>query len=160
MENTRSIQDLKKELSTTNHFIEKFTKIPNRKWTTDKLWKEITIFGIPMITAKCALGHCLTYVRVKDYNKNFGYLHDDDSKIEINKLIMLFYINLNIEAYKINNSKIDIYNQEKPKERILAALKNIKNKLEKEISISNEKIHYKTVYIDSTLKVKNLIMSN
>lgn len=104
---------------TVQYFIDKFSKIPKRKWTT----RTFESMG-----KMCALGHC---------NMREPKLPTDEAIA----LAMLISTNLKINVsqdleeqthwvfftvYPINDGFNDKYLQEHPKERILAALNDIK----------------------------------
>ena len=80
-----------------NYFIKKFEAIPEDQWTTGSFRDE---HG-----RKCALGHCLT-------------LHEEQAA-----LISL----LRYTTSEINDGERDRYQQPTPKQRILAALNDVKN---------------------------------
>ena len=114
-----------KKYNIVDHFIEKFKAIPTDKWTVGMF------FSMFDSSKRCALGHC-------------GIKSFSDSSTEAIQLSELFNKYLNIEVYKINDSSGKyFYNFNTPKERILAALYDIKAKIEAENT--KEKIVYVTV---------------
>ncbi len=88
---------------TTCYFIRKFTAIPEELWTTGHYVK-------PNGT-KCATGHC---------GETLGYTTDESEAFA-----ELFSI-LDREAINVNDGYNDEYPQPTPKQRILAALHDIK----------------------------------
>lgn len=89
---------------TVDYFIDKFEKIPEDKWIMGELYTE---------NGYCAFGHC----------GSRGLTHTDES----NGLIKLFSENLyRCHVIPINDGKDELYQQPTPKQRILAALYDIK----------------------------------
>jgi hypothetical protein len=90
-----------------NYFIKKFKAIPPRKWCahefTDGRGRH------------CALGHC-------------GESGEGDITKEASKLIGWFNRNGGLSVSKVNDGKDEFYSQETPKKRILAALREIKER--------------------------------
>lgn len=85
-----------------NYFIKKFEAIPEEKWTTGAFEDECG--------CKCALGHC-------------GYTEsglESQEGIELTRL-------LKHRAAAINDGGQPKYDQPTPKQRILAALNDVKN---------------------------------
>ena len=94
---------------TVDYFIKKFEAIPSFRWTTGKTTE---YFGF----RRCAIGHCIQFTKYSQQS-----LHN------------LFYINLgpHITVAGVNDHGTEKYcNIETPKERILAALHDIKKKLD------------------------------
>lgn len=90
---------------TVKHFINKFEAIPEDKWNmydyydpTDK-------------SIRCALGHC------GQYSDNFRTVYTDES-IALKKLLP--------NIIDINEGDVENFQQPTPKQRILAALNDIK----------------------------------
>lgn len=93
-----------------DYFIEKFKKIPANKWTTGILENEKG--------QKCALGHC-----------GLGGANSIDNTESL-FLRNLFFEYLNSVLSNVNDDLHTQYTQKSPKTRVLAALKDIKKKME------------------------------
>lgn len=87
---------------TTDYFIEKFSLIPENHWCVEK-------YAMNQYK-KCALGHC-------------GESHSQTTPPEAEALMSLFY---NECISEINDGKIPQYQQDTPKQRVLAALFDVK----------------------------------
>lgn len=87
---------------TVDYYINKFESIPEEEWCTDKITDNSG--------RHCALGHCI---------------ENDKETISLSELI---WSNLGCSAATINDNHNKSFNQPTPKQRILAALKYIKNK--------------------------------
>lgn len=134
-----------------DYFIRMFKRIPQRNFTTKE-------YRNSMNPKKCcALGHC----GVDKAPENFISIEEFRYKIgrKVNKkaqsLYDLVYNSLGIEINVINDGKIDKYQQATPKQRILAALYDIKKLQEEKQSVKEvikEVIVYKTVEVDSKVK--------
>lgn len=95
-----------------DYFIAKFTAIPEERWIIGTMTYE---------DKHCALGHCGAgnpLPGTTDFN------HTEESKA----LEQLFKANFNEETWKINDSQFYGFNQPTPRQRILAALQQIKEK--------------------------------
>lgn len=88
-----------------DYFIRKFEAIPENEWCEGSLYNEAT-------KQSCALGHCLPDFR---YN-SMSIISDEASGL-------MGVLNMTIP---INNGKNPHYQQSTPKQRILAALYDIK----------------------------------
>lgn len=93
-----------------DYFIAKFSAIPEERWITGVMTDK---------NKYCALGHCGAGNPLAG---NADFNHTEESKA-LNKL---FKANFNEPAWKINDSKDYGYPQSTPKQRILAALQDIK----------------------------------
>lgn len=119
-----------------DYFIAKYTAIPEELWTVDTREDG---FG-----RRCAHGHCAP-TNVNAYQscntpeevalRALSDLQDDDC----------FFVN-------VNNGRHRKYKQSTPKQRILAALYDIKAKQQPVAVEPKEKVIYKTVVIDSAVK--------
>jgi hypothetical protein len=89
-----------------DYFINKFEAIPEDQWCTGT-------FVDPYNGSHCALGHC-------GVNKNSNTNWPQES-LDLMKLLHNY-----VNVTSINDGKDFKYQQETPKQRILAALKNIK----------------------------------
>lgn len=98
---------------TVDYFIEKFEKIPEERWTTGVYSKD---------DGQCALGHCGMNTGIIKYNTEADALWD------------LVYYNIGLSVVRINDAYEKRYSQRTPKQRILAALRDIK-KLSKEPNV-------------------------
>jgi len=87
---------------TVNYFIEKFNQIPEEEWCVGT----ITNYQ----NQKCAVGHCDSYTKACQLTK-------------------LFLQELNTKPTIVNDGRHNTYTQKTPKQRILAALIDIKNKI-------------------------------
>lgn len=94
-------------LYTADYYIDKFSAIPECKWTTENY---VNFNG-----QKCAMGHC------GRTNKS--------STTESDHLIVLFLDNC-FHIDSVNDGNIATFNQNSPKSRVLAALNYIKSKKE------------------------------
>lgn len=91
-------------------FISKFEAIPEEEWTTGTQQNEIG--------QRCAFGHCMPE-EIRCYGRlEFGFGHTTDEGIVLWKLLR--------SPARINNGKDLRYPQPTPKQRILAALYDIK----------------------------------
>lgn len=93
-----------------DYFIAKFEAIPEEKWS----------IGSGNKYTKCAMMHCGVKI-----SANSNYIYND----EISALITLFRTIDGGSVISINDGWDDSYTQPTPKQRILAALHDIKAKL-------------------------------
>lgn len=92
------------------HFIWKFGRIPERSWCTKKYVKD---------NAHCALGHC-----------GVGALNDAP-EVTVEALDLAGLFGGYVAVAKINDGKDQRYLQPTPKQRVLAALHDLKAKEDK-----------------------------
>lgn len=121
-----------------DYFINKFESIPEDEWYE----------GAYQYNEKhCALGHC-------------GAASDDHPTKEAVALKMLFG-NKHYVIQTINDGGHEQYNQPTPKQRILAALYDIKKMQSKDIESveKRERIVYVSVPVTITEQAKELVMS-
>lgn len=100
-----------------DYFLAKFEAIPDRQWTRSQYADGWGGF--------CALGHCGERVITStDGSMNSAILYTE----EADALKKLFSDSLGIYCgpHYVNDGKIEKYQQETPKQRILAALRDIK----------------------------------
>lgn len=114
---------------TVDYFIDKFSAIPENKWTQRKLYSQ---------DMSCSLGHCK--VTENDFNYDLMTFEGTD---EAKALISLFstlsisicgrqkpnacsFSNYSFNVTYVNDGDADQYPQPTPKQRILAALNDIK----------------------------------
>lgn len=97
-------------MSKIDYFIDKFSQIPEEKWTTEKYIDEQG--------RCCAYGHCGQ--RGTDEQADF------DTE-EAEELHDLFWKQFNVDVATINDGCHEGFPQKTPKERILAALRFIKS---------------------------------
>ena len=129
-----------------NHFIQKFSPIPENKWCVNKyginLEKDFSIpvklLGVTLYRkretkivgfAYCAQGHCLTNATINyvmEAQKVFTRNQIAKSYPEWNALIQLFDTHLKIDVADVNNGRSAVYQQPTPKQRILKALEDIR----------------------------------
>lgn len=95
-----------------DYFIKKFSAIPENKWTTQ--FYNIVIDGEKV--SSCALGHC---------GASDDFL---DMGNEADALWSIVMENTKLSTHKINDGDCRQYQQPTPKQRILAALYDIKAK--------------------------------
>lgn len=117
---------------TVDYFINKFEAIPETRWVTMAYINE---YGC------CAMGHC-------------GAQNDDCLTEESRALKMLFAVPYAVQH--INDGRFSQYQQPTPKQRILAALYDIKKLQSPEVK---EKIVYVAVPVTITEQAKELVMS-
>jgi len=104
---------------TLEYFIQKFEAIPEKNWCTDVWYRD---------DACCAIGHCgvKAYVFTEDLN-------------EAHALRDILAVDHVIKVANINDGSNSRYKQPTPKQRILAALYDIKKMQEpKHIDITKE----------------------
>lgn len=98
---------------TVDYFIEKFSSIPEEKWGTNKYFND---------GKYCALGHCGCHEVVMP-KTIYG---SDKITAEGHHLTQLFLNTLTVSPITINDGNWERYPQPTPKQRILAALYDIK----------------------------------
>lgn len=91
-------------------FIELFTPIPEEMWCTEKFMDD---HG-----RCCAEGHC-------------GSTNNNTSELGTKLCLLFFYCNETL--WQVNDGTDSRYQQPTPKQRVLAALNDIKNKLKKDL---------------------------
>lgn len=96
------------------YFIDKFEKIKTKKWTTGRY---SSMFGL----SHCALGHCGMGDKVDGF----------DTYPEVFHLAKIF-ANSKLNIISVNDGDCPRYQQPTPKQRILAALNDIKKIIDKE----------------------------
>ena len=128
---------------TVDYFIKKFEAIPEDKWTTRTYC---------LYDKRCAMGHC----GVSTY-KNDGK--------EADALRRIVVIHFGTTVSLINDGDIPAYQQPTPKQRILAALYDIKKMQEKDIEIGakpeiKKEIRYVKVSVPESIteQTKELIL--
>lgn len=122
---------------TIEYFIEKFEKIPENKWCVDVLGNHLG--------QRCAQGHCMRDAEIK-------YLQSLHNKINLDIYIKTMRnINKEVRALnaifgedsdgliiaQINNSDHNDYTQYHPKQRVLAALKDLLKQKETESVVNS-----------------------
>lgn len=112
-----------------NWFIDKFEKIPEELWCIGVFYDG---------KKRCAAGHC-------------GFVTTQET-LEFSYLRWLFGSSSTI--FEINDGQNINYQQPTPKQRILAALRDVKAK--QEPKKEELKVVYKAVYISEKLKEKQL----
>lgn len=147
---------------TVDYFIDKFEKIPEEKFTKN-------VFHDSWTGAKCFVGHCLNpgAMKVIDRLRERVYfniqpnLTKEESDMpcmqEVKALHKVCKSLMNTDSisetlFNINNGNDPRYQQTTIKQRILAALYDIKAMQE-----PKEKVVYKTVYIAEKLKELELV---
>ncbi len=131
-----------------DYFIRKFEVIPEGNWSTGS-------YGCGSF--RCALGHCI----YDDFGTNenkimYGHIYG----AEYVALLKLFNDGMenpdHCNVAKINDGKHDNYSQPTPKQRILAALYDIKKMQEPKVP-EQPKIKEKTVYVTVSESLKENI---
>lgn len=97
-----------------DHFINKFSGIPDSKWVSGKFGEGDP--GAP----HCALGHCSEATDVNGVYKTTG---DTEEGHALSHL----FATIGTMVPSVNDNRNPKYQQSTPKERILAALNDIKN---------------------------------
>lgn len=147
---------------TVDYFLDKFSKIEESLWTTG-------VFE-HFDGRRCAMGHCLSDVALKITAQHMertgirGYkpTAEECKTIFAESLALCQIFNAenpgdgSLTVYKINNGDDPRYQQPTPKQRILAALYDIKKLQAPEVK---EKIVYVAVPVTITEQAKELVMS-
>lgn len=139
------------EIYTVDYFIKKFEAIPLDKWTTGT-------FGT-LGDKHCALGHCGTgSMNIATLINQINY-----PTTELGSLTNLFSTYLRCAVTGVNDEgrnteNLVVYPQLTPKERILAALCDIKAKIESEkvLTPKEETVKEKVVYVTVDQAVREL----
>ncbi len=102
---------------TIDYFIKKFKSIPDSRWCTNTYES-----SIESPSKYCALGHC--GARAGRYNEP---IHSEESQSLHNLIVTL----TQTEDYltKVNDGNNPLYQQDTPKQRVLAALKWLKKEI-------------------------------
>jgi len=136
-----------KTIYDVDYFIKKFEAIPERRWTT-KVFSKVDSF-IGLFEKNCAQGFCMPKKERKNSRINLGrysFSLRQDNFPEWHALVFLFDENAHKSKYikvgVINNGEDHRYQQPTPKQRILAALYDIKKAQQSEVK---ERIVYVTV---------------
>lgn len=129
-----------------NYFIKKFEAIPEKLWCIKK-FKKVSLFSIK----SCAQGHCMTTEFADKFKREMvSYPSDVKLNPEWWGLVTLFGgvdNNCNLIVAVVNNGVDGRYQQPTPKQRILAALYDIRDKQARENPKS-------TITLAELLKVK------
>jgi hypothetical protein len=110
-----------------DYFIKKFEAIPEERWFKGS-------FHSPDLKQSCALGHCV------NNDEEFEALHALTRHGEGSEVAL------------INDGKHPLYGQETPKQRILAALNDIKKAQQPDIIISEVKERIVYVTLDAPVR--------
>lgn len=110
----------------TQYFIDKFEAIPEDRWTT--------FTQIDSQERRCALGHLLpSSYNYETWSKGWGCC---GSETEEGKALCLLFSPIRFSGActvaNINNGEDDKYQQDTPKQRVLAALRDIQKREEEE----------------------------
>lgn len=149
---------------TVDYFIKKFEAIPYRKWCIGKLVKNIKVLWWNRIQC-CAQGHCFTKgTQILILNKAFPFNVDSNKEAEFISLMHLFNavkdgVCMGDVVGEINNGRNPRYQQPTPKQRILAALYDIKKMQQPETPAVKVKTVYVSVPESITEQTKELILS-
>lgn len=115
-----------------DYFIAKFSAIPEEKWFIGDYHSNDG--------KSCALGHC-----------NHHHERPNIEGVKLHELFKELYGF--IQVADVNDGKREEYKQPTPKQRILAALYDIKAKQQPEVKPEpKEKVIYKTVTVDSAVR--------
>lgn len=144
---------------TVDYFIKKFEAIPEDSWCTGQFVDHFS-------GQRCAQGHCLMNYKNNEAiddrldawcRLNFKVLHPDVDT-EIYHFLELFE-SANINVADVNNGNHFCFTQPTPKQRILAALYDIKNLQDIDTGAKRERIVY--VAVSETIKeqASELILS-
>jgi hypothetical protein len=143
---------------TVDYFIEKFSKIPDKNWCTQYL--------LSSLGKSCALGHC--GVRSNNIIAFGGIEHEEGSALaKILAPVSMQDAEYSV-VYEINDGHNYNYKQPTPKQRILAALYDIKKMQDGQATSPEEKpkpkpqpekIRYVSVLVDKPIveQAKELI---
>lgn len=123
----------KNEVYTVDFFINKFEAISEEMWN-------IGDYHNISLKKFCALGHCGFYLG-----------HQTDEGLALDRL---FTKHLNLSVAKTNDGKYQCYLQTSPKQRILAALFDIKAKQQPEVK--PEPVKERIVYVSVDQAVRKL----
>lgn len=126
---------------TVDYFIKKFEAIPDNKFISGKFVIKKYFLGFCYDTKKCAAGHCIKDTSIK--KGEFPIIKNDEKElIALYKVFGVTKIENSTDFWtaqgiiaKINNGIDARYQQPTPKERILAALYDIK-KIQQQIEPS------------------------
>jgi hypothetical protein len=107
---------------TTTYFIEKFSAIAEERWTVRTQQDD---YG-----RRCAFGHCMSQDEIRHGRHIESYGHETDE----GEALSILFLNAGIRhasahcsgVTAVNNGEHPKYRQHTPKERILAALYDIK----------------------------------
>lgn len=102
---------------TVDFFINKLEAIPENKWCVGKMSDHLG--------NHCALGHCGAKENDINLSKEARALH------------LLIYYYLGFAAFQINDNSFKKYPQPTPKQRIIAALKNVRDIVNKQLEEAN-----------------------
>jgi hypothetical protein len=149
---------------TVDYFLDKFSKIPESRWTTH-VFSEKKFLS----TRKCcAQGHCLPLFVLKETEKKKSIniridkysIHDFSEAFALIALFGQRNLTTSQRIANINNGSDIHYNQPTPKQRILAALRDIKKLQEPEAKPEvKERIKYVSVPTSITEQTKEIILS-
>ena len=127
-----------------DYFIKKFEAIPENKWCINSRGE--IVGGIEQ---RCALGWC--YPTFQEAKRTENYWNEDS--LEDKALMGMFKSVLNIKPPLVNNGLAKNYPQPTPKQRILAALYDIKKLQEPKVK---EVIRYVAVDAEIRKQTKKL----
>lgn len=128
---------------TVDYFIKKFEAIPENLWCVMSRAKD---------NQRCALGWCYPTSEEAKASQLWNYSQTSQEEKELNAFIRL--INPSWAAGGVNNGIYPQYSQPTPKQRILAALNDIKAMQEKE----QKPERIKTVYVSVPETVKEQVL--
>jgi hypothetical protein len=139
---------------TINNFINKFSEIPEEKWTTDHFFSESKknkkVLGIKVPFLKetffkcCAQGHCITEDEMFDFLfdlHHFGYRAIISDYPELQQLYIITQDpedKENITIASVNNGNNPKYTQETAKERVLAFLYDLLAEENEKTNVNSE----------------------
>lgn len=141
---------------TIDYFINKFEAIPENKWCTNTFDNGVS---------KCALGHCMdrNHTNFSISQKLYGTIYGEEFAAIV-KLFEKEGENGNFTIAHINDGSYNKYKQSSPKQRILAALHDLKATRQAPPLVEipepkvRETIRYVSVPTTLTEQTKELIM--
>ncbi len=135
-----------------DYFIKKFEEIPEEKWTTHVQQNDRG--------QRCAVGHCAPSNATCNMLGSNGGAVVEEGRALIN-IIGILRPNSSNKVAPINNGDDERYNQPTPKQRILAALYNIKKLQDGEATCKiKEVIRYVAVDAPIRKEAKELATTN
>jgi hypothetical protein len=130
-------------------FIEKFEKIPEYKWTVNEFERDGKC---------CAQGHC----GVDLFNCCEIFMASSSKDLpeswKEGYYLLKVFEKAPLPVWEINNKKSDVYPQPTPKQRVLAALYDIKAK-QKRRKPKVERIYIPVIIPETILKDKEIVLS-
>mgnify|MGYP003502350564 CR=1 len=133
---------MKEQIYDVNHFIAKFSVIPEDMWCVRTRSNG---------TQRCALGWCYP---THELAKESEQIYNTDSVEDKSLVALIHLLNPDFGVGGVNNGIYKEYQQPTPKQRILAALYDVKALQEKENKPAKEIIRY--VAVDSVIRTNTI----